>query len=419
MTRQVFRQAALDRLASPEQLDRLVTLTDPRGWIALSTVGVLTVATILWGFLGTLPTTVKGQGILLSEKGRLSDAMAPAAGTLSAILPGVGDSVSEGQVIARISQGNLVQQIRNLDDLIAERQAELARKKDGFAREQTIKQRNLDQRRQALTQTLDAANQHAGYLQSLLTQLEQMAAQGISTRQRVQETRTELSKAQREAASARSDLLRLDSEALETRLRQDSELTELDARINDAARQKRELAVRLDEQSVVTAPASGRVIEVKRSTGSVIGVGEPVLTIESGSSRLKTVVFVGTEDGKKIHPGMTVRITPDTVKKEEWGSLTASVRDVSEFPVTTTGMAAILPNPGLIDLLAKKGAPYAVEVDLDADNTSPSGYRWTSGRGPDMILTSGTTVKADVTVERRRPVDLVLPALRKLTGTMP
>jgi HlyD family secretion protein len=49
---QVFRKAALDRLASPEQLDELIPVVDARGWIAALGIGVLTAAVIAWGFLG-------------------------------------------------------------------------------------------------------------------------------------------------------------------------------------------------------------------------------------------------------------------------------------------------------------------------------------------------------------------------------
>ena len=36
MTRQIFRKAALTRLASPDQLDQLMQVTSPRSWIALA-----------------------------------------------------------------------------------------------------------------------------------------------------------------------------------------------------------------------------------------------------------------------------------------------------------------------------------------------------------------------------------------------
>jgi hypothetical protein len=43
----IFRQVTLDRLSSPEQLDRLITLTSPAGWAALAALAVLLPAAIL------------------------------------------------------------------------------------------------------------------------------------------------------------------------------------------------------------------------------------------------------------------------------------------------------------------------------------------------------------------------------------
>ena len=39
--KEIFRKSALDRMASPEQLDALMRITSPRGWIALLTIGFL------------------------------------------------------------------------------------------------------------------------------------------------------------------------------------------------------------------------------------------------------------------------------------------------------------------------------------------------------------------------------------------
>ncbi|MGA1194869.1 MAG: hypothetical protein ACO36I_00070 [Candidatus Latescibacterota bacterium] len=45
--KQIFRQAALDRLSSPDQLDQLMRVTTPKGWIALMALcSVLLAATI-------------------------------------------------------------------------------------------------------------------------------------------------------------------------------------------------------------------------------------------------------------------------------------------------------------------------------------------------------------------------------------
>ena len=69
--RQIFRQAALDRLSSPEQLDRLVAISDPLGWLALTTLMTLLAAIVAWGVFGKIPEQVTGKGILVSAGGRV------------------------------------------------------------------------------------------------------------------------------------------------------------------------------------------------------------------------------------------------------------------------------------------------------------------------------------------------------------
>ncbi len=65
----VFRKAALDRMSSPEQLDRLLRVTTPKAWLALLvTVGLLGAAAA-WGFFGELTTRVTGQGVLIRSGG--------------------------------------------------------------------------------------------------------------------------------------------------------------------------------------------------------------------------------------------------------------------------------------------------------------------------------------------------------------
>lgn len=65
MSRDIFRKEALERLYSPEQLDRLMPITNPRGWLALAGIGLFLLAAILWGFFGSIPLTVEGHGALV------------------------------------------------------------------------------------------------------------------------------------------------------------------------------------------------------------------------------------------------------------------------------------------------------------------------------------------------------------------
>ncbi len=64
MQNQIFRKVALERLASPEQLDQLMQVATPKGWLALLGFGSLLVVALIWSVLATIQITVPGKGIL-------------------------------------------------------------------------------------------------------------------------------------------------------------------------------------------------------------------------------------------------------------------------------------------------------------------------------------------------------------------
>lgn len=98
---QLFRPEALERLSSPEQLDRIVQVTSPMGWLALVTTAAMLLAVVVWGFFGRLPMTVQGPGVLLRQGG-LSSVPVMVPGQLVDLLVEPGDVVARGQVLARL-----------------------------------------------------------------------------------------------------------------------------------------------------------------------------------------------------------------------------------------------------------------------------------------------------------------------------
>jgi HlyD family secretion protein len=95
----IFRQAALDRLASPEQLHTLMRVTDAKGWLALLGCAVILATAIVWGIRGNVPTKLQASGILI-HSGGLADVVAVGSGQITALEVDVGDIVTKGQAIA-------------------------------------------------------------------------------------------------------------------------------------------------------------------------------------------------------------------------------------------------------------------------------------------------------------------------------
>ena len=98
MPKTIFRTEALERLASPEQLDRLMPLTSPRGWISLAGAGVLLLGAILWATLGSIATTVEGYGVLVRPAG-IRVVECQAAGAVVKVAVRIGESVRQGQTL--------------------------------------------------------------------------------------------------------------------------------------------------------------------------------------------------------------------------------------------------------------------------------------------------------------------------------
>ena len=61
----IFRQESLERLSSPEQLDQLMHVVNPKSWLPLASLGVLVLLAFLWSIFGRIPITTAGRGVLV------------------------------------------------------------------------------------------------------------------------------------------------------------------------------------------------------------------------------------------------------------------------------------------------------------------------------------------------------------------
>jgi HlyD family secretion protein len=68
-------------------------------------------------------------------------------------------------------------------------------------------------------------------------------------------------------------------------------------------------------------------------------------------------------------------------------------------------------NAQIAQALLENGRSIQVEIELERDPSSFSGFRWTS-KGPNVKFTPGTTSTARITIEQHAPITYVLPILR-------
>ena len=129
LSKRLFRESALERLSSPEQLDQQLQVTSPKGWIALIALWSVLAAVIVWSIIGTVPTREEGQGIIVVGGG-LQVVVSPGKGRLRSIDVDVEDMVAPGDVIGAISQQTLEDELEEARSQLLQMQAHNLRNAD-------------------------------------------------------------------------------------------------------------------------------------------------------------------------------------------------------------------------------------------------------------------------------------------------
>lgn len=113
----LFRRKSLEKLSSPEQLDKLIKINSPLVWIALYGGAFIIIVTLLWAIFGRVPITEEGQGILLNN-GNVTSVYAKTKGVVTKSHISSGDKVEAGTVLYEVKSGETAEAILQLETRI-------------------------------------------------------------------------------------------------------------------------------------------------------------------------------------------------------------------------------------------------------------------------------------------------------------
>jgi len=428
----LFRTKALERANSPDNLDQIIDIVSPKDWLPLTVLGVLLIFALIWGVRGQIPTTVTGRGILTVPRG-VSDVQSLGSGKIESLMVKSGDTVKAGAVVAKLDQFDLRRRVSEDQALLAELQRQdkakstVQAERTRLQKEQTKLSSSFVQSQTAsLKRTLDDAKamepilkknvaaMHAlrdkGLIAPLSIELINAEQADVDNTAKISDATAKLKELELLSAQSQASETGLSNDTLESETTRKNQIQELTSRIalNQLA---------LERNSDILATRSGRVLEVLVKDGEIIPTGARIATIQADSTDdLQSVSYFSVGDGKKIHPGDKVQVTPDTAERQRFGGITGVVTAVSSLPVTAEGSRALLGSNEVVQALLQGGARIEVVIALDRDPSTPSHFKWSSSRGPDTPITPGLTNSTRVTVESRRPISYVLPFLKEITG---
>jgi HlyD family secretion protein len=533
--KKLFREEALERLSSPERLDQLINVVNPRAWLPLAGLGSLVGVAVLWSVFGRLPLTVSGQGVLLYPRS-VVQFQAPSDGTVVKLNIKSGDNVKKGDVIGLISQPSLEQQLQQENKKLAEfltqaknsdslRYTRLASERTNLAKQQVnlkaslerenivpkLRQQNLTllaqnrtliekrlstdrkllpsllqrsleslkQKREGLNKRLEQINQflpqlkiqlearrnlydkkivsadvmlsaQRDYLDSvaqlsdlesqqkqleveqsnterqyldslnqsneLNVKLQEIQVQQVDIQRQYQQSLNTIDELNTKLQDVNSQLAKLAQEELEANINKNNNIEEVRRKIAQIEQEK-------GLRSQIISEYDGKIIELAVVPGQTVSVGSRLGSINAKGTdaKLMSVIYFADKDGKQVKSGMEVQVTPSMVKRERFGGILGKVETVTAFPVTVQDMSTIIGNQNLAESLAENlassgsRAPIQVFASLDTANSN-SGYKWSSSKGPDIQLSSGTSVQVRVKVGEVTPISYIIPIFKSVTG---
>lgn len=411
----LFRKVAEERLSSPEQLDQLMRITSPVGWLALLALGVLLFCGVLWGIYGSIPTKVDGSGILMS-RGGIFTISARASGKVTVILFNESDTVLAGQVVVVIGQPGIRDKIMEAEDNIRDLKTRYAHARDFGTRELALEEKSLADQRANLIQTNANLSAQLKLLEKRLKDQQRLVKLGLITRIKAWNTQIEIDNRTETVSRNKNQIKQLSINRLQTKDRIDEKLLDIQNQIDAAQDELQDLQNTLKEDSRAVCFYSGKIVSVDVKLGDVVQTGEPLMTIEmigNQSRFLEAILYFPASQGKRIRPGMKAQVSPSTVKKEEYGAIIGLVTFVSPFPASPQAMKRELQNEKMVEDLSKGGAPIKVKVALVPDPRTFSRYRWTSSDGPPVSIREGTICSGSAIVKRQPPIQLVIPLMKK------
>jgi HlyD family secretion protein len=415
MNRMIFREVALQRLSSPDELDRLLKVTDAKAWIAQVAIFAMIAVAIVWGYLGRIPTVVSGQGVIV-RRGGVLNVVAAGSGSVTQLNVKVGDRIHREDIVAAIAQPSMLEKHKNAEQALAQARRQRDRS-HALRMAETKMELATIQRQHANTQREIAhLEEQAELAKQNIAAQEELLSAGIIVKQKAIEARQNLAGIQDRIAGLHAHLQELEAQEFSVQAKVQQDDAERQAAIQELERSLSAVQKDLEIAANVVSPYGGEVLEIKIAPGATVTAGDPIFSIQPDRQDLEVLLYLPSARAKDVRAGMQAKISPSNVKPEEFGFINGYVTYIAEFPDTPAELMRNFQNEVLVKTLTGEGPVTGVHVEMQTNAKTASGYQWTSSKGPDLSLTGGTLCTAEVVTRWQKPVELVLPSLRKALG---
>jgi HlyD family secretion protein len=414
--RLAFRKISVEQISSPDQIDDVLRVTSIRSWLTLLGVGIIVAAATVWGIFGTVTTKTEGRGVIVRSGGVLN-VSSQGGGVVLQVQVKPGDYVQANQVIAKVAQPVLLEQIRAAKRNLVEATEDRDRALRVGQKATSLEVVALSDQRENVQREIDELEQHAKVVKDQVKVEEDLYTKGLITRQQVLAEQDKYIATQDSAASKRAALTELEVKRYEAQAAPEESVGERNLRITNLQLEVAGLQKELELAENVVPSFAGQVIEVKTLAGDVVTNSQPIVSIQPLQETLEVIAYVPSTEAKRIKPGMQAETSPTFVKREEFGFIRGTVVYVSDYPTTPAALMRNFQNQPLVSALQDSGPVTEIRVMMRLNAAKPTSFEWSGARSPDVAISAGTICNLQIVTREQRPISLLLPTIKGAVGT--
>ena len=410
----IFSKEALEAASNPDEMDHTLQVVRAKLWIPLFGIGIIALVGLAWSIFGRMPVNVTGFGVLINP-GNVKVVQSQAPGLVEKVSVKPGDVLKEGDLVAILQQPALEQLLQQAKETYNEINKTNSEALEANQSQFLAQLNSIERQKELLVEGKKLSGNVNRSLENRVKALLKMAKDNLVNSEMLLQSESSLVESKAKMASYDAQIQALDLSLEQAKLKNIQTDFTLKNQINESRRAVEKLELQLENNRHVRCKSGGKVMQLMVSAGTAVAFGTPILSLTSDESTrtMKNLCYFTVKDGKKIKQGMTIQVTPSTVKRERYGSIIGEVVSVSSFPVSREAAMNIVGSKELAFALTGQGAMIEVETKLQGalSPDSESGYEWTS-KNPPVAMSQGTTTVNRVRVDDRAPITYVLPLIR-------
>ena len=411
----IFRSKAFADTSPLDALDERIKLLSPKLWFALSGIFIFLVIAGVWSWFGRIDQKVSGAG-MVTNLGGIRSVTAQANGTIMYLNVEEGYQIEQHQIIGVIEQPLIMLEIKDLIDKLIVLKNELVQIVEAEKKNKLLHNEYHKNIMKATDETIGKLTKIRNNLQEIALMYKNLQEKGITSKVSFYQTLQNFIMSEVNLTEQMTNKYKLPMEYFEFDFTKKmlfwDKMREIELTLNNLNMKKLEYSIK----AILRSPVKGTVINIMKSSGDSVILGENIVTIVPEASKaVYLTAFVSVKDWKGIKRNQIAYVAPTNMEPQRHGYILGLVRDISHYPETDETINVALQNKDLVRFMkGDNDAVTRVTIEFIPDPENPTGFKWTCVPPEDTTVTVGTSCNVFIVVDRQPPISYVVPWIKEV-----